>query len=181
MRIASSAQAIFGKKSQAAAAVVRAPDVSIPMAGSGGGREASARIVVTISKPEPVGATIALPIAVADMPAAAPPKAAEPNCGIRRPVGHAAPAHYVLHPPVIGRRRWAPHASSASPRRRNRAAALRSRATVGVRQASAQSVRMQAALMKCQRRRDAGMHWQSSRRCCRPPRSTRCARLPEQT
>lgn len=154
MRIASSAQAIFGKKSQAAAAVVRAPDVSIPMAGSGGGREASARIVVTISKPEPVGATIALPIAVADMPAAAPPKAAEAatSCGS---YGHAAPKHSVLlstrhRPSPLATARKIGKPISAKPRRSPAV-----RAIVGVRRASAQSVRMQAALMKCQRRRDA--------------------------
>ncbi|MEQ1713766.1 MAG: hypothetical protein ABL908_20550, partial [Hyphomicrobium sp.] len=140
MRVASSAHAIFRRNSQAADDAVRAPVASTPIAGIVGPRDASARIVVVISKPEPISATIALPDAAA--PLNAPVEhVAETTC----PVGRAASAHSVLQstrhrpsPVAAARKRGKP--TSSKPRRSPVV-----RAVVAVRPASAQSVRLQAA------------------------------------
>lgn len=154
MRVASSAHAIFRRNSQAADDAVRAPVASTPITGIVGPREASARIVVVISKPEPISATIVLPDASAD--AAAPLNApVEHVAATTCPVGRTASARNVLQstrhrpsPVAAARKRGKP--TSSKPRRSPAV-----RAVVAVRPASVQSVRMQAALMKCQRRRDA--------------------------
>lgn len=153
-RVAASAQDFFGQKSKSEAAA-HALVVTVPLADRVGGRGASGRLVVTISKPEPIRATVApqttAPAAPAPATAATPEAAASSGSSGQTYLKHTVlrSTHHRPSPVAVARRRGKP--TSMKPRRAVKAA----RTPVAVRRASDQSVRMQAALMKCQRRRDA--------------------------
>ena len=150
-RVKASAQDIFGPMTTPVDAA-RAPVQSVPSAESVGGRPVGARLVITISQPQPISEPLVSQPRIVTEQA---PAVAMVTPVITNAMGGAAPKRTVLRstrprPSPVAAARKLGKPVSAKPRR---SAAVR--AVVAVRQASAQSVRMQAALMKCQRRRDA--------------------------